>query len=194
MLCAGVTSYKGLKETETKPGQFVAILGAGGGLGHLAVQYAKAMGLRPIALDVGHAKEGLCKSHGAEFYVDATSPNAVEEVNNITGGGAHGVLCVATNPAAFKVATDICRRKGCVVCVGLPAGSFPTPIFDIVLKRVTVRGSIVGTRQDLVEALDFADRGLVKCTIQTRKLEEINDVFSKLKKNAIEGRVVMKFD
>lgn len=194
VLCAGVTSYKGLKETETKPGQFVAILGAGGGLGHLAVQYAKAMGLRPIALDVGHAKEGLCKSHGAEFYVDATSPNAVEEVNNITGGGAHGVLCVATSVPAFKVATDICRRKGCVVCVGLPAGSFPTPIFDIVLKRVTVRGSIVGTRQDLVEALDFADRGLVKCTIQTRKLEEINDVFSKLKKNAIEGRVVMKFD
>ncbi len=119
ILCAGVTSYKALKETETKPGQFVGILGAGGGLGHLAIQYAKAMGLRPIALDVGHAKESLCKSPGAEFYVDATNPNAVEEVNNITGGGCHGVLCVATSFPAYNIATDICCRKGCLVCVEL---------------------------------------------------------------------------
>jgi propanol-preferring alcohol dehydrogenase len=194
ILCAGVTSYKGIKECDLHPGQFIAIIGAGGGLGHLAIQYAKAMGLRPIAMDVGHTKEKYCKSMGAEFFVDATSPTAVQEVDHITNGGAHGVLCLATNPTAFKVGTDICRRKGCLVCVGLPPGNFPTPIFDIVLKRVTIRGSIVGTRQDLHEALDFAERGLVKATVQTKRLSEINDVFAKLKKNAIEGRVVIKMD
>lgn len=194
ILCAGVTSYKGIKEAELRPGQFVGIVGAGGGLGHLAVQYAKAMGLRPIALDVGHAKEKYCKSIGAEFYVDATSPDAVQKVMDFTDGGAHGVVCLATSAPAFKVATDICRRKGCVVCCGLPPGTFPTSIFDIVLKRVTVRGSIVGTRQDLVEALDFADRGLVKCTVQTKRLSEINDIFTRLRKGQIEGRTVIKFD
>jgi propanol-preferring alcohol dehydrogenase len=194
ILCAGVTSYKGIKECELKPGDFISIVGAGGGLGHLAVQYAKAMGLRPIAMDVGHSKEKYCKSLGAEFYVDATSPSAVQEIDQITHGGSHGVLCLATSAPAFKVSTDICRRKGCVVCVGLPAGTFPTSIFDIVLKRVTIRGSIVGTRQDMAEALDFAERGLVKCTVQTKRLNEINDVFSKLKKNAVEGRIVIKFD
>ena len=194
ILCAGVTSYKGIKEAELRPGQFISIVGAGGGLGHLAIQYAKAMGLRPIAMDVGHTKEKYCKSQGAEFYVDATAANAVEEINRITDGGSHGVLCLATSPAAFKVSTDICRRNGCVVCCGLPAGSFPTPIFDIVLKRVTIRGSIVGTRQDLHEALEFAERGLVKCTVQTKRLNDINDIFGKLKKNAVEGRIVIKFD
>ncbi len=194
ILCAGVTSYKGIKEAELRPGQFVGIVGAGGGLGHLAVQYAKAMGLRPIALDVGHTKEKYCKSIGAEFYVDATAPDAVQQVVDFTEGGAHGVVCLATSAPAFKVATDICRRKGCVVCCGLPPGTFPTSIFDIVLKRVTVRGSIVGTRQDLVEALDFADRGLVKCTVHTKRLSEINDIFTKLRKGQIEGRTVIKFD
>lgn len=131
------------------------------------------MGLRPIALDVGHAKETLCKSHGAEFYVDVTNPNAIQEVNNISGGGCHGVLCVATSFPAYNIATDICRRKGCLVCVGVPVGN--------------VRGSVVGTRQDMIEALDFVDRRLVKCTVQTKKLDEINDVIAKLKKNAFEG-------
>jgi len=194
ILCAGVTSYKGIKEAELRPGQFIGIVGAGGGLGHLGVQYAKAMGLRPIALDVGHTKEKYCKSIGAEHYVDATAPDAAQQVLDYTEGGCHGVVCFATSAPAFKVATDIARRKGCVVCCGLPAGTFPTSIFDIVLKRVTVRGSIVGTRQDLVEALDFADRGLVHCTVHTKRLSEINDIFAKLRKGAIEGRTVIKFD
>jgi len=194
ILCAGVTSYKGIKETELKPGQFIGIIGAGGGLGHVAVQYAKAMGLRPIALDVGKTKEAYCKSIGAEFFVDATAPDAVQQVNELTDGGVHGVLCIATSPPAFKLGVDICRRKGCLVCCGLPPGTFPTPIFDVVLKRITIRGSIVGTRNDLVEALDFAERGLVKCTIETKHINDINDIFQRLKKGKISGRTIIKFD
>lgn len=194
ILCAGVTSYKGLKETEARPGQFMSILGAGGGLGHLAIQYAKAMGLRVIALDVGKGKEQHCRDLGAEHYVDAASSTAVQQVNDYTNGGSHGVLCLATNPAAFGTAVNICRRKGCVVCCGLPAGSFPAPIFDIVLKRVTVRGSIVGTRQDMTEAMDFAARGLVKCVVQEGKIEDINAIYSKIASNSVNGRIVLKFD
>lgn len=166
ILCAGVTSYKGLKETEARPGQFVSIVGAAGGLGHLAVQYAKAMGFRPIAVDVGAQKKKSCMDTGAEYFVDASQPNAVAEINEYTSGGSHGVLCLATNSKAFETSVNICRRKGCVVCVGLPPGGFPTPIFDVVLKRVTIRGSIVGTRQDMVEALDFAARGAVHWYVQ----------------------------
>lgn len=194
ILCAGVTSYKGIKEADVRPGQFLGIVGAAGGLGHLAVQYAKAMGLRPIAYDVGQGKSAYCKSIGAEYYIDATSPNAVKDTMDYTEGGVHGALVIATSPPAFALGTDICRRKGTVVCCGLPPGSFPTPIFDVVLKRVTIRGSIVGTREDLHEALDFAARGEVKCTVQTRKLEDVNDIFEKLKNGQIEGRTVITFD
>lgn len=194
ILCAGVTSYKGIKEAELRPGQFLGVVGAGGGLGHLALQYAKAMGLRPIAFDVGTSKANYCKSVGAEHFIDVTSPHAVQEAVDYTQGGVHGALCLATSPEAFSLSTDVCRRKGCVVCCGLPPGGFPTPIFDIVLKRVTIRGSIVGTREDLREALDFAARGQVHCTVTTKKLSDINDIFAKLKKGQIEGRTVIKFD
>lgn len=192
-----MTSYKGIKEAELRPGQFIGIVGAAGGLGHLAVQYAKAMGLRPIAVDVGKAKGNYCRSMGAEHYIDVATPGgqaaAEEEMLKYTDGGAHGMLCLATNPQAFSFSTNVCRRRGCVVCCGLPPGGFNTPIFDLVLKRVTIRGSIVGTRQDLTEALDFASRGLVRCSIETKSLDDINDVFSRLKKNEIQGRTVIKF-
>lgn len=194
ILCAGVTSYKGLKETETKPGEFCSIVGAAGGLGHLAVQYAKAMGMRPLAVDVGAHKRKSCLETGAEEFFDASEPDCVEKITEYTQGGSQGVLCLATNVKAFETAVNVCRRKGCVVCVGLPPGGFPTPVFDVVLKRVTIRGSIVGTRQDMKEALDFAERGLVHCNIQTKKIENLNDIYGKLKKNAVTGRIVLKMD
>ena len=145
ILCAGVTTYKGIKETETKPGQWLAISGLGG-LGHLAVQYAKAMGLHVAALDVTEEKLALARSLGADVTVDAKAPDAVQQIVTQTGGGAHGVLVTAVSPAAFAQALQMVRRKGTVSLVGLPPGDFPTPIFDVVLKRITIRGSIVGTR------------------------------------------------
>ena len=193
MLCAGVTTYKGLKETETKPGQFVAILGAAGGLGHLAVQYAKAMGMRVVAIDVGKEKLDYVKRLGAEFAFDATAPDVIDQVLNLTGGGTHGVLCLATNKAAFNTAVKITRRKGTAVLVGLPNSTFEVPIVEIVLKRVTIRGSIVGTRQDMAEALDFAARGLVKCDIHVDKIDNINTIVDNLRVGKIQGRTVIEF-
>jgi propanol-preferring alcohol dehydrogenase len=190
ILCAGVTTYKGLKETEARPGEWVAITGVGG-LGHVAIQYAKAMGLNVAALDVAPEKLNLARASGADVAVDARSPGAVAEVLKATGGGAHGVLVTAVSAPAFGQALNLVRRKGTVALVGLPPGEFPTPIFDVVLKRITVRGSIVGTRRDLDEAIAFAAAGKVNADIRKAPLEEINTIFANLKAGRIEGRMVL---
>ena len=190
ILCAGVTTYKGIKETEAKPGEWLAISGIGG-LGHVAVQYAKAMGLHVVALDVTEAKLALAHRLGAEVTVHAKSPDAVARVLEATGGGAHGVLVTAVSPPAFTQALRMARRKGTVSLVGLPPGEFPTPIFDVVLKRITLRGSIVGGRQDLAEALDFAAEGKVRAVIRKVKLEEVNEVFADLRTGQADGRIVI---
>ena len=190
ILCAGVTTYKGIKETEAKPGQWLAISGVGG-LGHVGVQYAKAMGLHVAALDVGEEKLALARSLGAEVTVDAKAPDAVRQIVTQTGGGAHGVLVTAVSPSAFAQALHMVRRKGTVSLVGLPPGDFPTPIFDVVLKRITIRGSIVGTREDLAEAIAFAAEGKVRAHIHRAPLGEINRVLSDLRLGKVDGRIVL---
>jgi len=190
ILCAGVTTYKGLKETEAKPGEWVVISGIGG-LGHVAVQYAKAMGLHVAAVDIADDKLALAKRLGADVTANAKTEDAVAKIVKATGGGAHGVLVTAVSTSAFGQAIAMTRRRGTVALVGLPPGNFPTPIFDVVLKRVTIRGSIVGTRKDLAEAIAFAAEGKVKTTTTTRRLEDINDIFAEMKAGQIEGRVVL---
>ncbi len=190
ILCAGVTTYKGIKETETKPGQWLAISGIGG-LGHLAVQYAKAMGLHVAALDVTDDKLALARSCGADMTVSAKAPDAAHQIVTQTGGGAHGVLVTAVSPAAFAQALQMVRRKGTVSLVGLPPGDFPTPIFDVVLKRITIRGSIVGTRNDLAEAIEFAAEGKVRTHIHAAPLEKVNRVLADLRAGKVDGRIVL---
>jgi len=191
VLCAGVTVYKGLKVTDTRPGQWVVISGIGG-LGHVAVQYAKAMGLRVAAVDIAEDKLALAREFGAEVTVNALNEDPAEAIQAQTGG-AHGVLVTAVHPSAFGQAIGMARRGGTIVFNGLPPGDFPAPIFDIVLKGLTIRGSIVGTRQDMVEALDFYARGLIHPKIATRPLDDINDVFDELAAGRIDGRVVVEY-
>lgn len=190
ILCAGVTTYKGLKETEARPGEWVVISGIGG-LGQVAIQYARAMGLKVVAVDIAADKLALARETGADVVIDARSPAAVDDVIKATGGGAHGVLVTAVSPPAFSQAVRMARRKGTVALVGLPPGEFPTPIFEVVLKRITLRGSIVGTRRDLDEAIAFAADGKVRARISTAPLGDINTIFERLKKGGIEGRVVL---
>jgi propanol-preferring alcohol dehydrogenase len=191
ILCAGVTTYKGIKETETKPGQWIVISGLGG-LGHLAVQYAKAMGMHVAGLDVTEDKLALARSLGADVAVNAKAPGAAQTIVKETGGGAHGVLVTAVSPAAFAQALQMVRRKGTVSLVGLPPGDFPTPIFDVVLKRITVRGSIVGTRADLAEAVAFAAEGKVRAHVHAARLGDINRVLSDLRAGKVDGRIVLE--
>ncbi len=191
ILCAGVTVYKGLKETETKPGQWVVVSGVGG-LGHVAVQYAKAMGMNVIGLDISAEKLDLAKRMGADAVVNGLDADAVAQVEQITGGGAHGVLVTAVSSKAFALARDLIRRHGTMALCGLPPGDFPVSIFDLVLNRKTLRGSIVGTRLDMAECLGFAAEGKVKVNYSTAKLEDINDVFDRMKAGKIDGRIVIE--
>lgn len=192
ILCAGVTVYKGLKVTEVRPGQFVVISGVGG-LGHIAVQYAVAMGMRVIAVDIADDKLELAKKHGAEFVVNAKTQDPGETIQEYTKGGAHGVLVTAVHEAAFGQAIHMARKGGTIVFNGLPPGEFPASVFEIVFKGLTIRGSLVGTRQDLEEALDFYARGLIHPTVHECSLDDINSVFEDLRYGKVDGRMAIRY-
>jgi propanol-preferring alcohol dehydrogenase len=190
VLCAGVTVYKGLKVLDCKPGDWVAVSGIGG-LGHMAVQYAKAMGFHVIAVDIADDKLALAKQLGADMTLNAATQDAVKEVQTALRG-AHGVLVTAVSRAAFAQALGMLHKRGTMSLVGLPPGSFDLPIFDVVLNAKTVRGSIVGTRKDLEEALMFAGEGKVAAHISTDRLENINEIFTTMRRGAIDGRIVLE--
>lgn len=192
IICAGVTTYKGIKECNTKPGDWMVVSGAGG-LGHLAIQYAKAMGLHVCAVDIDDGKLKHAKLVGADAVVNAKSDDPVDAVKKATGGGAHGVLITAPSLAAFKQGVAMTRKRGTCVLTGLPPGEFPFPLFDVVLNCITVRGSLVGTRQDMAEALAFAAEGKVKADIELQPLSAINDVLVRLERGDVAARVVLDF-
>jgi propanol-preferring alcohol dehydrogenase len=192
LICAGLTSYKGIKETQARPGEWVAISGVGG-LGHLAIQYAKAMGLMVAAVDIDDGKLQHAKKLGADLLVNAKEGDAAEEVKKGTGGGAHGVLITAPSLIAFKQGVGMTRKTGTCVLVGLPPGEFPVPLFHVVANCITIRGSFVGTRQDMAEALGFAAAGKVKVDFEVQPLAAINDVFERLEHGKVPSRVVLAF-
>jgi alcohol dehydrogenase, propanol-preferring len=190
VLCAGVTVYKGLKVLDCKPGDWVAISGVGG-LGHMAVQYARAMGFHVVAVDIDDAKLELAKKIGAELVVNAMKEDPAQVLQRELRG-AHGVLVTAVSRKAFEQALGMLHKRGTMSLVGLPPGDFGLPIFDVVLNAKTIRGSIVGTRMDLQEAIAFAAEGKVHTVYAEDKLENINGIFDRMRKGAIEGRIVMK--
>ncbi len=192
LICAGITSYKGLKETQARPGEWVVVSGAGG-LGHLAVQYAKAMGLQVCAVDIDDGKLDHARRLGADVMVNARLDDPVAAVKKATGGGAHGVLITAPSLGAFKQGVGMTRKFGTCVLVGLPPGEFPTPLFDVVANCITIRGSFVGTRADMAEALAFGAAGKVKADTELQPLPDINDVFKRLANGEVPSRVVLDF-
>jgi propanol-preferring alcohol dehydrogenase len=191
IVCAGITVYKGLKETEVKPGEWVSISGVGG-LGHVAIQYAKAMGMHVAAIDISDDKLILAKKLGAEVVVNASKEDPGVVIKKETKGGVHGSLVTAVSPIAFRQALFTLRSRGTLALTGLPPGNFALPIFETVLNAFTIRGSIVGTRKDLQESIDFALDGKVRAIIHAAKLEDINTVMHSMQKGEIEGRVVLK--
>jgi propanol-preferring alcohol dehydrogenase len=164
-----------------------------GGLGHLAIQYAKHMGLKVCAVDIDDAKLTLAKQLGADAVVNAKSGNPAAEVKKLTAGGAHGVLITAPSLSAFKQGVGMTRKHGICVLVGLPPGDFPVPLFDLVADCISIRGSFVGNREDLAEALGFAVEGKVKADIELQPLSAINQVFERLEHGDVPARVVLQF-
>ena len=192
LICAGITSYKGLKETQARPGQWVVVSGIGG-LGHLGVQYAKAMGLHVCAVDIDDRKLEHARRLGADAAVNVRNGDPVAAVRKLTGGGAHGVLITAPSLPAFKQGIAMTRKHGTCVLVGIPPGEFPTSLFDVVANCITIRGSFVGNRHDMAEALAFAGDGKVKADIELQPLSAINAVFERLAKGEVPSRVVLDF-
>lgn len=188
LICAGVTVYKGLLVLDAHVGDWVAISGIGG-LGHLAVQYAKAMGYKVVAVDIEESKLDLAARLGADLTLNARSVDPAAFLQREIGG-AHGVLVTAVGRAAFSQAVNMVRRGGTVALNGIPPGDFPLNIFDVVMRAITIRGSIVGTRMDLARALQLAADGGVAATVHTASLDDVNDVFDKLLHWPVEGRIV----
>ena len=189
ILCAGVTTYKALKVSEAKPGDWVAIYGIGG-LGHVALQYAKAMGFNVIAVDIQDDKLELAKQLGADHTINGLNTDPGLAITELVGG-VQAAISVAVTKKAFEQAYQSVKRGGTLVVVGLPHDDLPIPIFDTVLNGVTVRGSIVGTRKDMQEALEFAAQGKVKTNIETAPLDSINEVFERMEQGKINGRIVL---
>ena len=187
-----MTVYRALKESEVRPGQFVAITGAAGGLGSFALQFAKAMGMRVIALDLGAEKKQHCLDLGAEYYVDATQPNIIDQIVALTNGGPDGVVNIAPHPKPIEDAILYVKKTGTIVLVGLPdKGKFTADIFTVVLKAIKLKGTILGTRQDFEEAMMFLSRGLINIPIEIRGLSELAEILPRLDKAEIKGRVVL---
>jgi propanol-preferring alcohol dehydrogenase len=187
--CAGVTTYKAVKVSGAGPDKTVLISGVGG-LGHMALQYARVTGARTIAVDVTEEKLELAKRLGADEVINARAVDVAQAAQKF--GGADVIIGTAVSARAFAGAFGALRPGGKMVLVGLPPEALPVPIFDLVLKGITVMGSIVGTRKDLQDTLQLAARGLVKCNYTSARMENINDVFDEMRAGKIDGRIVLE--
>lgn len=193
ILCAGITVYKALKTANVSAGQWVAISGAAGGLGSLAIQYAKALGYRVVAIDGGADKGEFVKGLGAEVFVDfLTSKDIVADVVKATNGGVHGAINVSVAEKAVNQSVEYLRPTGTAVLVGLPAGAtVSAAVFSSVVKSINIRGSYVGNRADTAEAIDFFSRGLIKVPIKVVGLSELPEVYDLMQQGKILGRYVV---
>ncbi|WP_395589232.1 alcohol dehydrogenase AdhP [Pseudomonas sp. TR47] len=190
--CAGVTTYKAVKSSNIRPGQWIAVYGLGG-LGNLALQYAKnVFNARVIAIDVNDEQLAFAREMGADLVVNARSEDVATVIQAQTGG-AHAAVVTAVSKSAFNSAVDALRAGGRLVAVGLPPEAMSLDIPRLVLDGIEVVGSLVGTRQDLAEAFEFAAQGKVVPKVTLRPIEDINDIFEEMLEGKIKGRMVINF-
>jgi len=191
LMCAGVSAFKAIRETELRAGDSLGIVGCGG-VGHLAVAYAKAAGLHVIAFDRSDTALSLARALGADQTMQTTDADAVRTIKKT--GGLHGVLVTAAHLDAIRFGIDLLRRKGTAVILGLPPGDATFPVFDVVVKRLTIRGSIGGTRADVVAALAIAGHAGIRSRVTLRGLDDVNAVLADVHEGRVLGRVVLKFE
>lgn len=197
MLCGGVTVFSALRKCGALAGQSVAIIGAGGGLGHLAVQIAsKGMGYRVIGIDHS-SKEQLAKDSGAEVFIGFDKvDDAVKAVQDATGGlGVSASIVVTANLRAYEQGLNMLRFGGKLVCVGIPEGELkPVPNAApaaLIFKELSILGVAVGNRRDAIECLDMASRGIVKMHYRVEKMDKLAEVFKEMEEGKLQGRVVL---
>jgi propanol-preferring alcohol dehydrogenase len=191
LTCAGVTTYKAIKVAGVRPAEKVAVFGVGG-LGHLALQYARIAGGFVTAVDIAQDKLDLALRLGADRVVDAATTDPVRAIQD--AGGVDVAVALAASPESFRQAFGSLRRGGRLVCVALPAdGDLTLPIFDLVLGGISVIGSIVGTRQDLAEVFELHRAGRTTVVAEGRKLEEVNGCIEQVLASLVPARLVFEF-
>lgn len=191
--CAGVTTYKAIKEAGAAPGQWIVIFGAGG-LGNLAVQYAKKVfNAHVVAVDINNDKLELAKKVGADIIVNGKEVDDVAAYIQEKTGGCHGAVVTAVSKVAFNQAVDSVRAGGTVVAVGLPSEYMELSIVKTVLEGIRIVGSLVGTRKDLEEAFAFGAEGLVVPVVEKVPVDSAESVFDEMEKGLIQGRKVLDF-
>lgn len=192
LTCAGVTTYKAIKVARVAPAETVAIFGIGG-LGHLALQYARVAGGFTIGVDIEDHKLAMATELGADHVVNAATSDPAETIQSL--GGADVAVALAASPASFDQAYRSLRRGGRLVCVALPAGdaALNVPIFDTVLSGKSVIGSIVGTRNDLADVFSLHAAGRTKVIAVDRKLDDVNEAVDDVLAGRIPARVVFQF-
>lgn len=189
LTCAGVTTYKAVKESGARSSDNVAVFGAGG-LGHLAIQYARITGASVIAVDLNEKRLDSARELGAEHLVNAAQEDPVEVIQKL--GGADVAIATAVSPVAFEQAMGSLARGGRLVCVGLPAeNELRVPIFQTVLGGLSLKGSIVGTHHDLEEVFQLHRRGETRVLREERQLDDVNEAIAQvLDGSAREPRLV----
>ena len=190
LFCAGVTVYRALNQAKVSMGQRLAIFGIGG-LGHIAVQMGRALGMEVIAVDISEEKLELAKSLGASHTLHAASTDLVKGLRRM--GGAHVALVTSVAKAAYDLAFRCVRPSGTLLMVGLPAENICFPPIAMAAKEIRIQASSVGTRQDLRDVLAMAVAGKIRCHVATRPLAEANQVLNQLRHGQISGRIVLTF-
>ncbi|EXJ84126.1 hypothetical protein A1O3_04793 [Capronia epimyces CBS 606.96] len=195
LMCSGTTAYAALQKSDLRAGEWAVILGAGGGLGHFAVQIARAMGARVIAVDSGAAKKELCTSLRVSEFIDITSgTDPVQRTMELTGGGAHAVIVASAHPSSYASAPQFLRVGGTVVCVAMPptskasVGGDPN---DLIAKNISIQATMVGTLGEAAAVLDLCAQGLVTPVITKFPLEQVSRAIQLLKEGNVVGRAVV---
>ncbi|OJJ76468.1 hypothetical protein ASPBRDRAFT_38931 [Aspergillus brasiliensis CBS 101740] len=195
LLCAGIAMYSSIMKTKTRPGDWIVLPGAGGGLGHMGIQIAAKKGLKVIAIDSGEKKKQLCLSLGATSFLDYKTDDVEREVEALTSGlGAHAVICTANNEPAYTQSMKMLRSLGVLVCVGIPSVPFRLPAtpFEMIVKGLTIVGNSAGTAKEMEELMKMAVRGEVTAHIECFEFDRIDEVLQRLGRSEIEGRAVVR--
>jgi propanol-preferring alcohol dehydrogenase len=185
LFCAGVTVYHAIKNSGAKPRQRLAVFGVGG-LGHLAVQIAKCFGAQVIAVDIADDKLELASRLGADITINATD-EVVKKIRKM--GGAHVAVVTSAAKAAYDQAFYAVRSSGTLMVVGMPAEDLCFPA--IMMREIRIMSAATGTREDIREVLELAASGRIKCRVETRPLEAVNEVFDEMRRGKIAGRMVL---
>ncbi|KAI7551772.1 hypothetical protein KC331_g2339 [Hortaea werneckii] len=194
-LCAGLTAYKAVLNADVKVGDWVVVVGAGGGLGQYAVQYARNGGAKVIGIDTGQEKKELVESFGATFIdFRKTASDLIPQVQRLTQGGAHNVIVSAGSSAAFAQAASMLRVGGTLCCVGIPPGGgrIETSVAEIVIKGLKIQGNLVGNLKECLDAVRQVTEGLVRPKVYVRPFDDLPAVYEEMEKGEIAGRVVLK--